>query len=297
MPDLVKVGYTTRSPEERAKELGANTSVAVPFIVAFKRLVSNCEAVERMIHDRLAAKGFRVAENREFFRAPVSVVVDIILGLPPEILQVSPGTITESISPNLLSKESLPWIDLWRQAESLFYGLGDDLEDREAAKLIYLDAIKLGSSWPYFRLAENEFATNIDSNRWTEARRYAREGVAKGNYLCYLTLAKISNMQNDMMSVVKATNLLFRTRAEKSDTKLESILSFVSELQSLFFQAPDVLDNINEVSLSEIRSLISELLDECDRNANLIIKFWPEGHERGLKDNQRLKDKIKSLCV
>lgn len=53
---LIKVGKTTKSPEERAKELSASTSVPTSFIVVYKRFFRNCHIAEKIAHNILSEK-------------------------------------------------------------------------------------------------------------------------------------------------------------------------------------------------------------------------------------------------
>ncbi len=68
MPGLVKIGMTTRSPEERAQEL-ASTGVPMPFHVAAAWAVDDVRAAERDAHAALAR--YRVNDAREWFRLSV----------------------------------------------------------------------------------------------------------------------------------------------------------------------------------------------------------------------------------
>ena len=68
MPGLVKIGMTTRSPEERALEL-ASTGVPMPFHVAAAWAVDDVRAAERDAHATLAR--YRVSDQREWFRLTV----------------------------------------------------------------------------------------------------------------------------------------------------------------------------------------------------------------------------------
>ena len=61
----VKIGMTTRSPESRLRELN-NTSVCEDFELEFALPVAGPAAVERAVHEALAAR--RVRTDREFFR-------------------------------------------------------------------------------------------------------------------------------------------------------------------------------------------------------------------------------------
>ena len=71
MPDLVKVGLTTRKPCDRAIELSGVTGVPTPFIVVYETQVNDCSAAEKFVHELLSTKGYRVSEAREFFKAAV----------------------------------------------------------------------------------------------------------------------------------------------------------------------------------------------------------------------------------
>jgi hypothetical protein len=71
---LVKIGYTTRSPLQRMREL-SNTSVAEDFYIAKMAEVADVAGAEMYIHDQLPKRGFkRINPRREFFCASVSDV-------------------------------------------------------------------------------------------------------------------------------------------------------------------------------------------------------------------------------
>lgn len=66
MQDVLKVGFTTIAPSERARQLSSATGVPEPFSVEYYAEVANPKLTERLAHDRLAK--FRWNESREFFR-------------------------------------------------------------------------------------------------------------------------------------------------------------------------------------------------------------------------------------
>ena len=78
---LVKVGKTVKDPEIRAKEISSDTGVPTPFIVAFKVFVSDCDAGELFLHSLLEIKGFRINQKREFFNAPLDVIISSMIEL------------------------------------------------------------------------------------------------------------------------------------------------------------------------------------------------------------------------
>jgi hypothetical protein len=82
MPNLVKIGKTTRAPEERAAELSGTTGIPTKFFVAYEVTVFDCDSVERDIHNRLS--DFRVNEDREFFNIPLKTAIQLV----EEIMQL-----------------------------------------------------------------------------------------------------------------------------------------------------------------------------------------------------------------
>ena len=65
MPGLLKIGLTTKTPEERVKELSNATGVPINFILIYKEFFQNCAAAEKAIHAHLEAQGYRFNKGRE----------------------------------------------------------------------------------------------------------------------------------------------------------------------------------------------------------------------------------------
>jgi len=65
---FLKIGMTTRNPNQRAKEL-STTSVAAAFQVAHSIKVIDCKKAEKVLHERLFE--YRVNKKREFFKLPL----------------------------------------------------------------------------------------------------------------------------------------------------------------------------------------------------------------------------------
>lgn len=78
MPGLTKVGKTTREPDTRVTELSSPTGVPQPFSLVFQQPVADCHGAEAWVHSELERGGYRLAQNREFFNAPLHVVVQIV---------------------------------------------------------------------------------------------------------------------------------------------------------------------------------------------------------------------------
>ena len=67
-PELLKVGMTTRSVEQRAREISGATGVAIPFGVRRCWRVFQPAKAERIAHQTL--QQYRLRKDREFFRVP-----------------------------------------------------------------------------------------------------------------------------------------------------------------------------------------------------------------------------------
>ena len=65
-PGLLKIGYTKKFPEERAKQISSATGVALPYKVEWAYQCFNGEMVEREVHHKLKAQ--RVNSHKEFFQ-------------------------------------------------------------------------------------------------------------------------------------------------------------------------------------------------------------------------------------
>lgn len=75
MPGMVKIGFTARTPTERAKELSNSTGIPKPFDVAFIiRIKGDAALVERACHAELKTK----RQGKEFFAISVSEAKELI---------------------------------------------------------------------------------------------------------------------------------------------------------------------------------------------------------------------------
>ena len=78
--DFFKVGYTTRNPRERVRQLNdqakAVTAAVGRFSVVYSRQVARSQSAEARVFEKLAA--YRVSTHREFFQAPLELIVQAI---------------------------------------------------------------------------------------------------------------------------------------------------------------------------------------------------------------------------
>lgn len=76
MPDLIKIGLTTRNElQSRINEL-YTTSVPVPFTCEYASRVDDCAKVEQALHQAFSTE--RINPNREFFRMSVERLIPIL---------------------------------------------------------------------------------------------------------------------------------------------------------------------------------------------------------------------------
>ena len=76
-PGLLKIGYTKKLPEERAKQISSATGVDLPYKVEWAYQCFNGEMVEREVHHKLKAQ--RVNNNKEFFQVSLEEAKDNII--------------------------------------------------------------------------------------------------------------------------------------------------------------------------------------------------------------------------
>jgi len=66
--DVYKVGFTAKSPKERAEDLSKATGVPLAYVVVHSWHHQNARGLEQAAH--AALDDIRVSPQREFFKAP-----------------------------------------------------------------------------------------------------------------------------------------------------------------------------------------------------------------------------------
>lgn len=74
MPGLFKIGKTTRTTDQRIKELDSATGVPTPFVLIYEVFVVDCHQAEKFVHEKLDR--YRNSEKREFFKLASSTAID-----------------------------------------------------------------------------------------------------------------------------------------------------------------------------------------------------------------------------
>ncbi len=80
--DLVKIGKTTKEPQERANELSSSTGVPTQYEVAHEIYVNDCDLTEKIIHSRLQ----QFHHSKEFFKLPIDKAKSLVDEIVDEII-------------------------------------------------------------------------------------------------------------------------------------------------------------------------------------------------------------------
>lgn len=104
MPDLVKIGFSTKDPVLRAEELN-HTGAPHPYEVVYDLLVINPYQIEQQTHKFLAEK----REGKEWFRCSIAEAVAAIRKTAGDsiILDTDIEFIEENLATNQNSSESI----------------------------------------------------------------------------------------------------------------------------------------------------------------------------------------------
>lgn len=95
MPDLLKVGMTERTPEERLNEANSSSTFKppTPYKIEFAKKVKNVREKERLLHKILERYRERPNQRREFFKVSLEEVKDLFDLLDGEVWE---PTLTEA---------------------------------------------------------------------------------------------------------------------------------------------------------------------------------------------------------
>lgn len=186
LKNLVKIGRTSRTPEERAQELSAATGVPQPFIVAYESLVSDGVVAESLIHAELSRDGYRLNEAREFFEVPLKVAVALVDRICRTLPAFDGDTVADEPVDN--AHQAAQFVQMGRDHLA---GTSDVLQDFELARQFLEMAMILGNAKAYQELASMHlWGLGLRRNPG-EAFRLLQEGGKKGDPECLLRLWEI----------------------------------------------------------------------------------------------------------
>lgn len=186
---LLKIGRTTRNPEDRALELSTATGVPQAFIVAYECIVGDGVAAEKLIHEQLASEGHRINDSREFFQVPLKVAIRVI----DRVCQIFPESDKSLNSPQ--DEEATNAISFLELGLAHLSGTESVLQSFDKARTCFEKAVLLREAMAYQYLADIHLwgmGVKLDTS---EAIRLLQEGGEKGDAHCFYKLWQIFSGQ------------------------------------------------------------------------------------------------------
>ena len=198
MPGLVRVGKTSRDPEEQARALSATIGAPTPFLVAYQARFADCAQGEATVHAALEQQGRRVRGYRELFNAPPYWAVDTVVqaariyGQSAGGDQAAPQS-TDSDADQIAAgppAEQELWWSTYQQAEACYHGTDGTARDRGKALCLFQQAADLGCPWAHWYIGTmyREGAGCRKNPRG--ARDAFREGAKMGDGRCWAELGR-----------------------------------------------------------------------------------------------------------
>lgn len=274
---LVKIGKTSKTPEERAKELSSATGVPTQFMVAYDEFFEDIDLAENHVHEVLKNMGHHIFPNKEFFDIPLKKAIEIIGNVKTEFLKNNHNK-GEFITEEKLDDEELddrydyeqekkPYHDLLVEAKNFFYGLGDYMRDIEKAVELFDKAADLGSGEASYELGYIvNYGIDVKINKRL-ALKFLQNGV-ENNYLrCYLLMAEIYFDIYQPDNSEKCINKYFEKlkNLEEAD-KLELLEEYLN----------NQLENNREINLGKIKDYKQELMIYFEDSVQYSIKRLEE---------------------
>lgn len=176
---LVKVGKTTKDPNERAKELSASTGVPTPFVVVYKRMFKNCHLAEKIAHEILTERGCRVNDSREFFSINIAEAIDVILQIPDNDNSEVDDKLDAGNDFGFTQNDMGRYY--YMLGDDYYYGNNDKFEDVDRAIFYFEKSASLGYAMAYSRLGDIWYDRD-NSRRAVEYYQKAVEGYDSASY-------------------------------------------------------------------------------------------------------------------
>lgn len=189
IPNLVKIGKTTRTPEARALEISQGTGVPTPFIVAYKTLVNDCSKGERFVHNYFETTGHRINSNREFFDISTTEAIEVIMKYKESEQECLSGNdiALSTIKNNIeILKQDFGLNEL-TIGINYYNGENGVFQDEDEALVHFQKAAEMGDQKAYWWLG----IVYENKNKPKSAMKYYKIGVDKGDSSLYRDLCRI----------------------------------------------------------------------------------------------------------
>lgn len=110
MPGLYKIGATSRSPHQRAREVSAVTGVPEEYLVAFYIETAGHHKAEVAAHRKLDR--YRLNNRREFFELPLIEIINVLEGDGEHVSSWDSDMAVEARYPGRLSPFNPLWFEV-----------------------------------------------------------------------------------------------------------------------------------------------------------------------------------------
>lgn len=279
MENLIKIGKTSREPEERAKELSSVTGVPTPFIVAYDAFFYDCSEAENYIHNKLEQLGYRLSSNREFFQAPLKKVISIIFEAQQVLNSHAPfeEPLSTQTDDKVLDEEKISWSDL-EELASYYLNSGNEAE----AYKLFNQALTLGSKTAYYWLGLMTLYGWGCLEDEQEAKDYLTKGAANGDVRCYGELGNLYDLYKWRWNDVTTSKIWFEKYLEHKDflephfRRASYVINFLSSdrqrLEDILLKYKNVLSSIKDELINYIIKR-KEDFDDDEEFKQLLLKI------------------------
>jgi|TARA_B100001971_G_scaffold205701_1_gene223519 hypothetical protein len=162
-PYLLKIGKTTRTTIERAKEISSSSGVPTSFKIDYEIRTSSLDDAEKNIHKQLDK--YRHRKEREFFKLPLNQAIIIVKGEIIRLLETEIGSLKTDLDKRVEKRRN----DLIEEIENKRKILSDlkpepslnnikrkhyTEEQKKIANKLYNNGAKKINTWDYYRAIE-----------------------------------------------------------------------------------------------------------------------------------------------
>lgn len=253
---LVKIGKTTKEPEDRAKELSSATGVATPFVVVYHREFNNCHKAEQNIHSILEEKGFRINNSREFFSISIPEAITLLMSLPND---EDDSDVFEDTCYEVESNGSSLAEEYFSLGKKYYNGSNDTFQDEEMAIYYFEKSANLGHAEASYYLGSiNHYSREND----IKAKQYLLEAASRGYWRSYSVLASIFGSLHGPLANDKNRDLAWQKYFENLKANIKSLDAWDWNILGVGREFIDYLYNLLWIQKKDIPDWIQELAYE-----------------------------------
>lgn len=177
IPNLIKIGRTTKDPKERASEL-SGTGTPGKFIVIYSVYVTDCVFLEKEIHNHFSEQ--RHSNDREFFEIEPVIAIDKLIELS-EFYQINESLKKDTKSSTLDFLGQLK--NIGDDSQEYSTDLSEKPNDIEVLYFVEFYLAKINNYIFRFGFSCSEKNDNVDSEICERIKKYLKElGVQENHF-------------------------------------------------------------------------------------------------------------------